>query len=162
MEADSLLSEPPGKLSPCGEPLPTHTSTEDPPTPADSLGSVFCGVTAPFLWDLVCTRFVCALHDWSLCLPKSCGSPVIKSWWPSRSDFLGIPSPFVGSSVREAWCGVQNLHNSGRTSLALFFSSLWVIQAESMGFDFIMTAPLLPSCCNFFLVFGCWKSFFGG
>ena len=34
---------------PCGEPLLTHTSTGDPPTPAGSFGSVFCGVTAPFL-----------------------------------------------------------------------------------------------------------------
>ena len=31
-----------------------------------------------------------------------------------------------------------------------------------MGFDFIVIAPLLPSCCGFFFVFGCGLSFFGG
>ena len=47
--------------------------------------------------------FVCALQDWSLCFPQSCGSLVIKSCWPSRSDSLGIPSPFVESPGWEAW-----------------------------------------------------------
>ena len=89
-----------------------------------------------------------------VCFCKSCGSPIIKSWWPSRSAFLGIPSPFVGSSVWEAWWVVQNLHTSGKTCLALFFSSLWVTHSESIGFDCIMIAPLLPSCWNFFFVFG--------
>ena len=28
-----------------------------------------------------------------------------------------------------------------------------------MGFDFIMIAPLLPSCCGLFFVFGCRASF---
>ena len=40
----------------CGEPLVTLTSTGDPPTLAGSFGSVTCGVPAPFLWMLVCTR----------------------------------------------------------------------------------------------------------
>ena len=117
---------------PCGEPLSTHTSRWDPPTLAGSFGSVSCGVTcwvtvscevtAPWLL-LVCAS---ALQDWCLCFPQSCRSPVVKSHWPSRSDSLGIPSPFVGSPGWEAWYGVQNLHNSGRTSLVLLFSSLWV------------------------------------
>ena len=34
----------------------------------------------------------------------------------SRSDSLGISCPFVESSGWEAWCVVQNLHNSGITS----------------------------------------------
>ena len=50
---------------------------------------------------------------------------MIKSHWPSRSDSLGIPRPFVSSPGLEAWCGVQNFHNIGRTSLVLLFSSLW-------------------------------------
>ena len=49
--------------------------------------------------------FVCALQDWSLCFPQSCGSLVIKPHWPSRSDSLGIPSPLVGSPGWEAWGG---------------------------------------------------------
>ena len=39
--------------------------------------------------------FVCALQDWSHCFPESCGSSIIKSLWPSRSDSLGFPSPVV-------------------------------------------------------------------
>ena len=58
-----------------------------------------------------------------VCFPQSCRSPIIKSCWPSRSDSLGIPSPLVGSPGWEAWHGVQNLHNSGRTSLVLLFYS---------------------------------------
>ena len=44
-------------------------------------------------------------------------------WLPS--NFYLIPSPFVGSSGGEAWCGFQNFHNSGRTYWVLLFSSLW-------------------------------------
>ena len=61
----------------------------------------------------------------------------------------------------EACCGVQNLHNSGRTSLVLLFSSLWVTYPAGMGFDFIVIVLLLPSCCGFFFVFGHGVSFFG-
>ena len=69
--------------------------------------------------------FVCALQDWSLCYPQSRGRPIIKSHWPSRSDSLGIPRPFVWFPGLEAWYGAQNFHNSGKTSLVLSFSSLW-------------------------------------
>jgi len=42
---------------PCGEPLPTHTSTGGSPTLTSSFGSVSYGVTAPVLWVLVCAKF---------------------------------------------------------------------------------------------------------
>ena len=102
--------------------------------------------------------FVCTLQDWSLWFPQFCGSPIIKSHWPSRSDSLGIPSPFDGFPVWEAWSGVQNLHNSGKTSLVLLFSSLWITHMVGMGFDFIMIAPLLTSHWGF--VFGIGYLFF--
>ena len=145
---------------PCGEPLLTHASTEDPPTPAGSFGSVCCGVTAPLLGVPVHTRFC-------LCPPRLAFSfaPVLwksydkESCWSSRSDSLGIPSPFVGSAGWEAWHEFQNLHNSGRTSLVLLFSSFWVTHLMGMEFDFIMIASLLPSCCSFF-VFGHGVSYF--
>ena len=38
--------------------------------------------------------FVCALPD---IVSQSCGSTVIKFYWPPRSNFLGVPSPFAGS-----------------------------------------------------------------
>ena len=52
--------------------------------------------------------FVWTFQGWRLCFPLSCGSPTVKSCWPSRSDSLGIPR--LGSLI---WG--QNLHNSGRT-----------------------------------------------
>ena len=84
------------------------------------------------------------------------GKPSVKSLWPSRSDSLGIPSPFVGSSGWKSWLGVQNVifNNSVRTSLVLLFSSLWVTYPAVMGFDFTVVTPLLPSHCGFF-VYGC-------
>ena len=58
-----LVPHPPGEL------LTTHTPTGGSPTLLGSFGSVSCG------------RFCCAIHDWSLCFPQSCGSPIIKSHW---------------------------------------------------------------------------------
>ena len=60
---------------PCGEPLLTHASTEDPPTLAGSFGSVPFGVTAPFPCVLVHARFCsCPLRLQSLFPPVLCKS----------------------------------------------------------------------------------------
>ena len=82
--------------------------------------------------------------------------PALKARFPGDSQSL------CQIARLEACCGVQNLHNSGRTSLVLLFSSLWVTYPAGMGFDFIVIAPLLLSRCSFFFVFGCGVSFFGG
>ena len=109
---------------PCDEPLLNHTSTGDPPTPADSFGSVSCGVTAPFLWVLLHARFY-------LCPPRleSLFPPLL--WTSCNQISLAFKVRFLGKSQSlcwiprlEAWYGVQNLHNSGRTSLVLLFSSI--------------------------------------
>ena len=110
-----------------------------------------------------CTQnFVCTFQDWSLCFPQSSGRPVIIPCWPSRPDSWGFSVPLTDSPGWEVWCGLQNLHNSVRTSLVLLFSSLWVTHLPVMGFDFIMIMPLLLSHCSFFFVFGCGVSFLGG
>ena len=44
-------------LQPCSRPPPNHTSTGYSWTLTLESGSVFCGVTAPFSWVLVHTRF---------------------------------------------------------------------------------------------------------
>ena len=67
-------------------------STGDPQRLASRYGSFSCGVSAPFPWVLVHTRFVPAKN---LCFPQSCGSSIIKSC--CASDSLGISSPFAGS-----------------------------------------------------------------
>ena len=55
---------------PCSRPPPTHTSAGDSWTLMGKSGSVSCGVTAPFSWVLVHTRFC-------LCPPRVCfPSPV--------------------------------------------------------------------------------------
>ena len=68
----------------------------------------------------------------------------------------------VRSPSWKAWHGFQNFHKSGRTSLALLFSSLLVTHPTGMIFDFIMIETLLPSYCSFFFVFECGISSFGG
>ena len=125
-------------------------STGGPPTLAGSGGSGSCEVTAPLLWVLVHAKFcLCSLRLECFCFPQSSGRPIIKSCWPWRPDSLRNPSPFVGCPGWEAWLGVQNLHNSARTSLVLLFSSLWVTHLAGMRFNFIVIAFLLPTCYSF-------------
>ena len=74
--------------------LSTHTSAGDSWTLTCKSDPVSCGFTAPFSCVLVHTAFC-------LCpprmLPPSCGSSVIKSHCPSKSDSLGVLCPFAGS-----------------------------------------------------------------
>ena len=152
-------------LHPCGEALPTHTSTGDSPKPAGMSHSVPCGVTAPFPYILVHTRFC-------LCPPRveSLFPPVLwKSWnqiplagkvrfsgdSQSLCQILRLGSLMWGPESSQQW-------GSGGTSLVLLFSRLWVTHLVGMGFDFILFAPLQPSCCWFFFVFGHRVSFSGG
>ena len=52
-----------------------------------------------------------------------------------------------------------NLHNSGKISLVLLFSSLRITHLVGMGFDFTMIVPLLLFHCGFSSIFGCGVSF---
>ena len=157
----------PGLLLPTphllGQPLLPHAATGDPPTWAGRSGSASGGVTAPYCGYWYMQDFACAKNEVSL-FPQCCGSPVIKSHWLSKSDSLGSPSPspspLPGSPGWEAWCGVQSLPNTGRTSLVLLFSSLWVVHWVGMGFYFIVIAHLIPCHCDFSFVFGRGISFF--
>ena len=74
--------------------LLTHASAGDSWTLTGKSGSFSCGDTAPFSWVLVHTSFWCTLQEFC---PQSCGSSVIKSHWPSKSNSLGVFSPFAGS-----------------------------------------------------------------
>ena len=100
--------------------------------------------------------FVYALQEWSLfssVLWKCCNQILVtfKVRFPGDSQVLFSRDPQAGNPANEA----QNLHNSGRTSLVLLFSTLWVTHLVGMGFDFIMIVPLLKSCCSFVFVFWC-------
>ena len=71
---------------PCGKPLLTRNSTGNFPVLAGSFGLVSLE-SLLFSSESWCVQgFICALQDWSLCFPQPCGSPVIKSHWPPRSD----------------------------------------------------------------------------
>ena len=63
-----------------------------------------------------------------------------------QSNLAGLQSqiPYGLLLPLLAFPGAQNLHNSGRTSLVLLCSSLWVAHPVGMGLDFIM---LHPSYC---------------
>ena len=84
--------------------LPKHSQTSLAQSPVGSQ------LLSPASW---CTQgFVCVLQD-SL-FPQSRGSSIIKSCWPSKSDSLGIPSPFARSPGGDVCCGAQNLCDSMR------------------------------------------------
>ena len=70
---------------PHGRPLSTHTSIRDSWTLTGKSGSIFCGVTAPFSWVLVHTRFC-------LCPPRVwCSSLLSPVLWKFYNQ---IPLPF--------------------------------------------------------------------
>ena len=59
---------------PCSKPPLTHASTRDSWTLTGKSESVSCGVTAPFSWVLVCTRFLFCFVFYALL--ESVSSPV--------------------------------------------------------------------------------------
>ena len=76
---------------PCSRPPPTHTSARDSWTLMGKSGSVSCGITAPFSWVLVCTRFC-------LCPPRVC-FPTLKFW--------GLYGGVNGYLLQEGLCLTQ-------------------------------------------------------
>ena len=67
-----------------------------------SLAQSYVGtlLLSPGSW---CTEgFVCASKS---LYPQSCGSSVVKSYWPPKSNSLGLLNPFAGSPGWEICCG---------------------------------------------------------
>ena len=60
---------------PCSRPPPTQASAGDSWTLTGKSGSVSCGITAPFSWALVLTKFC-------LCPPRVCFPVLCKFWSP--------------------------------------------------------------------------------
>ena len=145
---------------PCGEPRLTHTSTEDPSTPAGGFGSVACGITASFLWVLAHVRFCLCLQDWSICFPQS-------PWKSYNHIPLTFKARFPGDS--QSLCGMPRLGSlmycSEPSQHWENFSGIIVFQFVGhppgrYGIWFYCVAPLLPPCYSFFFVFGHEVSFF--
>ena len=73
----------------CNRPWSTHVSARDSWTRTGKSGSVSCGVTAPFSWVLVHTRFC-------LCPPRVSVSPVL--WKFCNQIPLAFKVKFLGDS----------------------------------------------------------------
>ena len=110
-----------------------------------------------------CTQdFVYVLQDWNLCLSQSCGSPKIKSSWPSRPSSLGT---LVSSLDPQA-----EKPNMGFRTFTTVRELLWYCCSQVCGspiqqvwgFDFILIVFLLLSHWGFFFVFGYRVSFLVG
>ena len=127
----------------------THTSTGDPPMLASRLGSVSYGVTDHFSWVSVQQDFVCVLQVWSLFPPllwKSYNqiSVAFKIRFPvdplSLCWITRLGSLMWGSEPSQQW---ENF-------FAIIVLQFLGCPPGRYGFDFIMTAPLIPSHCSSF------------
>ena len=98
---------------PCGEPLPTQASTEEPPTLTRKFWFSLLWGHCSFPLGLGACKISFVPSKTGVSFPQSCGSPIIKFHWPSRSDSLGISSPFcqiprlgclmLGSEPSQQW-----------------------------------------------------------
>ena len=80
---------------PCGRPLTAHPLQEALRHLQEGLARAPVGPLLLFLGPGAHRVCLCP-PEWSLCFAQSCGSPVIKSHWPSQSGSLGIPSLLPG------------------------------------------------------------------
>ena len=105
---------------PCSRLPPAHASTGDSWTLTGKYGSVSCGVTAPFSWVLVCTRF-------RLCpprvFPQSCissGGSIVGSMVTSSKRAYAIPRSTAPRAPEPA-----AVHTQTQFSQSLW--GLWVL-----------------------------------
>ena len=88
---------------PCSRPTPTMSPLEIAGHSQASLGQSLLGGHCSFLLGSGAQK-VLFVHSKSL-LPQACVSYVIKSHWPPKLNFLGVPSPFTRSPGWEICCG---------------------------------------------------------
>ena len=114
----------------CSRPPLTHDSAGDSWTLTGKSGSISCGITAPFSWVLVCTRFC-------LCPPSVCfTSPVWVLaalwwgyWWPPPRGLMPYPGLLqpeplpLGQSTADLYLCKRH----SKTDLAQSLWSLWVL-----------------------------------
>ena len=97
---------------PVVSPMQMHASTGGPPTLAGSLvqspaGSLLLSSGSWFAQDFVCVLQVC-----SLSFPQSCGSPIIKSHWPSQIPW-GFPVPLSDFQAGKTDVGLRTFLTVG-------------------------------------------------
>ena len=128
---------------PWGRPRLTHSSAGDSWTITGKPGSVSCGITAPFSWVLRMQGFFVPSKS---PFPPSCGTSVIKSHWPSKSNSVWVSVPLlVGKSVLSQnrpiyWSVCLSIcQSSSRKDLFLF--------SNFIVFNFWPPSPILPTSC---------------
>ena len=107
--------------------------------------------TAPLAWVLVCVRpCVCPARLESL-------FPLVP-WSSCNGDLLAFKAKCDGGSYPDArtpagepGIGLRT-HSCGRMPVIELVSRLWVAHSEGMGFDYIVSVPLLSSCFHFFFM----------
>ena len=98
-----------------------------------------------------------------VCFSQSCGSPVSKPCWPSKSDSLGMLSPFTRSPGWKAWQGPRTCVMVGE--LLWYYCSPVCGSPTCWEWDLILSlifAPFLLSSYSFAFVLGHGISFFAG
>ena len=120
---------------PCSRPPQTHTSAGDCRTLTGKSGSVSCGVTAPFSWVLVHTRF-------SLYPPRD--------YFPVLCKFWGLCGGVNGGLLQEDLCHAQVCCTQSHCpcgSPLLSHTSTGDAQTQSVSVSVGSLGPGAPKVC---------------
>ena len=123
------------------------TLLQETPKHSGNYGSVSCGVTAPFPWVLVFTKF--CLCPPRICFPKSYKRSVIKSCW-SKSNSLKISSSLAKFP---GWVPSQHCKNF-HTIIVLQFEKVQdlILSTLCLFYHFFVGSPLSLDVGYLFLV----------
>ena len=148
---------------------PTHTSARDSYTVMGRSGSVSCGVTAPFFWVLVCTRFFVPSKSLFLQSCVSSSGSMVGLMVTSSKRAYAIPrstaprAPTPGESTAGLYLHRRLKHSSVLVSvgslgpgahkvwLGLGLERLWCVR----GLILNSILPFLPSCWGSSFALGC-------
>ena len=124
---------------PCSSPPPTHTSAGDSWTLIGKSRSVSCGVTAPFSWVLVHSRFC-------LCLQESVSTVLSMSWWLYSGVNCGLLQEGLGHTQvcctqSPCPCGRPLLTRTSAGDTQIFKGRSGSVSAASPGMHNILFEP---------------------
>ena len=139
-------------------------SYSQPPSPQETLQDPPVSLAQSSMESLLCPgpqctwNPVCALQEWSLCFPQSCGAPALKPTGLQSQMLWGFLFPMPDPQAGDPVLGLRTLTPVGEPLQYNYF--LFVSPPlGSYGFDYTTNVPLVPSHCDFFFVFVCKISF---